>query len=128
MSGRKSVLACAAVATVIACANARSSTPRVQPGELPQSWYAGDTAAFARCIDRLSVFANEHLVVHFLGAHIENSREPGRDYPQGTLDQPDEHVLQMNRAQLFQLDSAVRAMRGRFARTVLPDFTIWPLP
>jgi hypothetical protein len=54
-------------------------------------------------------------------------REPGRDYPEGTVDQPDEHALQLNRAQFAQLDSAVRSMRGRFVRAVFPDFTIWPL-
>lgn len=94
------------------------------PGRL----YVRDTLQYARSIDRLMAFANEHPVLHFLGAHIENSKEPGRDYPQGTVDQPNEHELQLNRAQLFQLDSAVRSMRGRFTRTVLPDFTIWPLP
>jgi glyoxylase-like metal-dependent hydrolase (beta-lactamase superfamily II) len=93
------------------------------PGRL----YVRDTLEFARSIDRLTDFANEHNVVHFLGAHIENTNEPGRDYPQGTLDQPNEHALQLNRAQLFQLDSVVQSMRGRFVRTVLPDFTIWPL-
>jgi glyoxylase-like metal-dependent hydrolase (beta-lactamase superfamily II) len=93
------------------------------PGRL----YVRDTLEYSRSIDRLTAFANEHVVVHFLGAHIENRREPGRDYPEGTVDQPDEHELQLNRAQLFQLDSAVRAMRGRFIRAVLPDFTIWPL-
>ena len=93
------------------------------PGRL----YVRDTLEYSRSIDRLTAFVNEHVVVHFLGAHVENRREPGRDYPEGTVDQPDEHELQLNRAQLFQLDSAVRAMRGRFVRTVLPDFTIWPL-
>jgi hydroxyacylglutathione hydrolase len=93
------------------------------PGRL----YVRDTLEYSRSIDRLTAFVNEHVVVHFLGAHVENRREPGRDYPEGTVDQPDEHELQLNRAQLFQLDSAVRALRGRFVRTVLPDFTIWPL-
>lgn len=93
------------------------------PGRL----YVRDTLAYSRSIDRLTAFANEHVIVHFLGAHIENMREPGRDYPEGSVDQPDEHVLQLNRAQFFQLDSAVRSMRGRFVRAVFPDFTIWPL-
>ncbi len=93
------------------------------PGRL----YVRDTLQYARSVDRLMAFANEHVVTHFLGAHVENSREPGRDYPAGTVDQPDEHQLQLNRAQLFTLDSAVRSMRGRFVRTALPDFTIWPL-
>jgi glyoxylase-like metal-dependent hydrolase (beta-lactamase superfamily II) len=93
------------------------------PGRL----YVRDTLAYSRSIDRLTAFANEHVIVHFLGAHIENMREPGRDYPEGTVDQPDEHALQLNRAQFAQLDSAVRSMRGRFVRAVFPDFTIWPL-
>jgi hydroxyacylglutathione hydrolase len=93
------------------------------PGRL----YVRDTLAYSRSIDRLTAFSNEHVIVHFLGAHIENMREPGRDYPEGTVDQPDEHALQLNRAQFSQLDSAVRSMRGRFVRAVFPDFTIWPL-
>lgn len=94
------------------------------PGRL----YVRDTMEYARSIDRLMDFANEHAVVHFLGAHIENTRDPGRDYPEGTVDQPAEHGLQLNRAQLVQLDSAVQSMRGHFRRTVFSDFTIWPLP
>jgi len=30
-------------------------------------------------------------------------------------------------AELVTLDSAARAMHGRFARTRLPRFTVWPL-
>jgi hypothetical protein len=29
-------------------------------------------------------------------------------------------------AQLFELDSAVQSMRGRFRRAALRDLTIWP--
>ena len=93
------------------------------PGRL----YVRDTAAFAQSVDRLATFAKRHPVVHLLGAHIENSSTPGRDYPQGTVDQPEEHVLELGRGQLFELDATVRAMRGRMVRTVLRDFTVWPL-
>ncbi len=93
------------------------------PGRL----YVRDTAAFAESIDRLVEFVIDHPVVHILGAHIENKRTPGLDYPEGTVDQPEEHDLDLGRTQLVELDSVVRAMRGRMVRTVRPDFTVWPL-
>jgi hypothetical protein len=62
-----------------------------------------------------------------LGAHVENSRTPYVDYVVGTVDQPDEHPLDLGRAQLFELDSVVRSMRGRMTRTVLRDLTVWPV-
>lgn len=93
------------------------------PGRL----YVRDTAAFARSIARLSAFARRHPVAHLLGAHVENTRTPYRDYPVGTVDQPAEHALALGRAELFALDDTVRAMRGRIVRTPLPDLTIWPV-
>lgn len=93
------------------------------PGRL----YVRDTAAFAESVDRLARFTRSHAVVHLLGAHIENTRTPFRDYPEGTVDQPDEHALALGRAELFELDSVVRTMRGRMTRTPLVNLTIWPL-
>jgi glyoxylase-like metal-dependent hydrolase (beta-lactamase superfamily II) len=92
------------------------------PGRL----YVRDTAAYAQSVARLLTFANAHPVTHFLGAHVENSRTPGVDYPVGTVDQPEEHALDMTRAQLVELDSVVQAMRGHFVRTIRRDFTVWP--
>jgi len=93
------------------------------PGRL----YVRDTTAFAESIARLTTFVRSHTVTHMLGAHIENARTPFVDYVVGTVDQPDEHALDLGRAQLFELDSVVRSMRGRMTRTVLRDLTIWPL-
>ena len=92
------------------------------PGRL----YVRDTAAFAASISRLAAFVRTHNVTHLLGTHIENTRTPYVDYPVGTVDQPNEHALDLGHAQLFALDSTVQAMRGRFTRTVLPDLTVWP--
>ena len=92
------------------------------PGRL----YVRDTAAFAQSVARLLAFSNTHVISHFLGTHIENSRAPGVDYPVGTVDQPSEHDLDMTHAQLVELDSVVQAMRGRFVRTIRRDFTVWP--
>jgi len=93
------------------------------PGRL----FVRDTAAFARSIARLTAFAVSHRVSHLLGAHIENTRTAYRDYPEGTVDQPAEHALDLGVAQLVELDSVVHAMRGRMTRTALRDMTIWPV-
>jgi len=94
------------------------------PGRL----YVRDTAAFAVSIHRLAEFTRTHPVVHLLGAHVENTSTPYRDYPEGTVDQPEEHALALGPAELFELDSVVRSMRGRMTRTALRDVTVWPLP
>jgi hydroxyacylglutathione hydrolase len=92
------------------------------PGRL----YVRDTAAFAASVDRLARFVRAHRVTHMLGAHVEQSKTPYVDYPVGTKDQPNEHGLDLTPAQLFELDSAVQSMRGRFRRVLLRDVTIWP--
>jgi hydroxyacylglutathione hydrolase len=94
------------------------------PGRL----YVRDTSAFAWSIDRLTDFVGRHAVTHMLGTHIENSRTPFVDYPVGTVDQPEEHQLDLGRAQLVELDSVVRAMRGHMTRVILKDLTVWPQP
>jgi glyoxylase-like metal-dependent hydrolase (beta-lactamase superfamily II) len=94
------------------------------PGRL----YVRDTASFANSIARLAQFVKGHRVTHILGTHIENSSTPFRDYPVGTVDQPQEHGLDLAPAQLFEVDSVVRSMRGHVVRTVLRDVTIWPQP
>jgi hydroxyacylglutathione hydrolase len=93
------------------------------PGRL----YVRDTAAFVRSISRLVQFSATHPIAHLLGTHIENTSEPGIDYPVGTVDQPREHVLQLTRPDLLRLDSALATMRGNLRRTVLPNYTIWPV-
>jgi glyoxylase-like metal-dependent hydrolase (beta-lactamase superfamily II) len=92
------------------------------PGRL----YVRDTAAYAASIDRLARFVRSHRVTHMLGAHVEQTKTPYVDYPVGTKDQPNEHGLDLTSAQLFELDSAVQSMRGRFRRILLRDVTIWP--
>ncbi len=94
------------------------------PGRL----YVRDSAAFVRSIDRLIRFIASRPVAEILGTHIENTNRPFVDYPEGTVDQPNEHVLELSRADLVALDSALATMGGHLARTVMPNFTIWPLP
>lgn len=93
------------------------------PGRL----YVRDGPAFTASIERLVEFTRDRPVAHFLGTHIENTGEPFRDYPEGTIDQPDEHRLELGRDQLLELRDTLRAMDGRVTRQVLRDFTIWPV-
>lgn len=86
-----------------------------------------DTAAFAVSTARLVEFTASRPVSAILGTHIEQARTPFTDYPIKTQDQPNEDRLELSRAELVTLDSAVRGMRGRFTRTRMQRFTIWPL-
>lgn len=92
------------------------------PGRL----YVEDGAAFTASVRRLTQFVQRHPLAHILGCHIENSSIPFVDYPVGTVDQPDEHALELDFDHLFELDEALRAMEGRVVKRVMRDFTIWP--
>jgi hydroxyacylglutathione hydrolase len=94
------------------------------PGRL----YIRDAAAFRESVARLVGFTRSRDVSHVLGAHIENSRTPYADYPEGTAFQPDEHALELGRAHLLELHDALGAMAPGIARRALRDFTIWPVP
>jgi len=93
------------------------------PGRL----YIRDGKAFAESIDRLVEFTANHPVAHVLGAHIENTRTPFADYPEGTSFQPEEHALELGRAHLLELQDALRQMGGVLQRRSLRDFTVWPI-
>ncbi len=93
------------------------------PGRL----YVRDARAFVDSIDRLINFTGPRGVSHILGAHIENTRTPYLDYPEGTKFQPEEHVLELGRAHLLELQDALRQMGNRLDRRSLRDFTIWPV-
>lgn len=93
------------------------------PGRL----YVRDGAAFISSIQRLVDFSATHPVVHFLGTHIEQSSEPFKDYTVGTVDQPQEHVLQLNRTQLLEMNEALKLMNGKVVRKALPSLTVWPV-
>ena len=93
------------------------------PGRL----YVRDDVAFINSVQRLVDFSATHPVVHFLGTHIEQSSEPFKDYAVGTIDQPNEHVLQLTRAQLVLMNDSLKTMGGKVVRKALPGLTIWPV-
>jgi glyoxylase-like metal-dependent hydrolase (beta-lactamase superfamily II) len=93
------------------------------PGRL----YVRDRRAFVESIDRLVNFTRTSGVAHLLGAHIENTRTPYLDYPEGTTFQPEEHVLELGRAHLLELQEALRQMGDHLERRSFRDFTVWPV-
>ncbi len=93
------------------------------PGRL----YVRDAPAFTHSVQRLVDFTRGKVVTHILGAHIENTRTPYVDYPEGTTYQPDEHALELGRVHLVELNEALQQMNGRVVRTAMRDFTVWPL-
>jgi glyoxylase-like metal-dependent hydrolase (beta-lactamase superfamily II) len=93
------------------------------PGRL----YVRDGPAFTASVQRLVSFTRDRPVAHILGAHVENTRTPYIDYPEGTTYQPDEHALELGRAHLLELNDALTGMGGTIARRAFRDFTIWPL-
>lgn len=92
------------------------------PGRL----YVSVQQDYRDSVDRLVAFTQSRPVAHVLGAHIEQSRTPFLDYPVGTQFQPNEHVLELGRAHLLELQAALQGMPGPMLRTWLRDFTVWP--
>jgi glyoxylase-like metal-dependent hydrolase (beta-lactamase superfamily II) len=92
----------------------------VYPGRL----YVEDTSAFTDSLDRLVRLAEARGVRHVMGAHIEMSRSPGRDYPVGTTYQPDEAPLQMTVDQLRGVRDAAMAVAGSPGVHSFDDFAI----
>ena len=92
------------------------------PGRL----YVADFPEFVRSTRRLLAFLENKPITYVLGCHIEQSRTPYRDYPIGTMYQPDEHALALSRAHLVELDRLLAGM-GSPARVAMPDYTVWPV-
>jgi len=92
------------------------------PGRL----YITDFPAYVGSTQRLVQFTDTRPVTHILGCHIEQSSTPYVDYPIGTIYQPSEHSLELGRAHLLELISALEALRGKPARVSLRDLTIYP--
>jgi hydroxyacylglutathione hydrolase len=77
-------------------------------------------------IEKLVVFTESNPVKWILGNHIEMTSTPGVVYPYGTNEQPDEHVLQLKRTHLVELNDALAAMAGNPVDEVHDDFIITP--
>src|SRR5580698_7742407 len=71
-------------------------------------------------------FTRGKIVTHLLGCHIEQTATPYLDYPIGSMYQHDEHVLELGRGALLELDALVRGMDTP-RRVAMRDFTLWPV-
>jgi virginiamycin B lyase len=94
----------------------------VYPGRL----YAADFPAFVASNQRLVDFTRDKPVSHILGTHIEQVRTPFEDYPRGTQYQPDEHVLELTRGDLLDLNDALMRLSEKKQKVVLPAMTVVP--
>ena len=92
------------------------------PGRL----YITDFPAYVASTQRMVQFTETRPVAHILGNHIEQSSTPFVDYPTGTTYQPREHPLELGRAHLLELMSALESLHGKPAKIFLRDLTIYP--
>lgn len=80
-------------------------------------------------IDRVAAFAATHPIRAVLGAHIEMTRTPGRDYGHETAVHPDEHPLELPAATIGELQAGLRAKLDDPAQPQVHDhFIITPVP
>lgn len=77
------------------------------PGRLyvPVNFLADDRAS----VDRVAAFAAKHPIRAVLGAHIEMTRTPGRDYPHEAPAHPDEHPLELPVQSIRELQIGLKA-------------------
>ncbi len=96
----------------------------VYPGRL----YVQDMSAFMDSLDRLTRLAESRGARHVLGAHIEMTRTPGRDYPLGTTYQPKEPALQMTVDQMRAVRDAAKSVADLPGAHTFDDFIIFNGP
>jgi hydroxyacylglutathione hydrolase len=94
------------------------------PGRLyvPQA----DIPAYTASAKRLADFVAARPVAHVLGTHIEQAATPYLDYPRGSAFQPEEHVLELARAHVLELNEAFERMHGKPEKVLRPEFAVVP--
>jgi hydroxyacylglutathione hydrolase len=94
------------------------------PGRL--SVATSDFPTFVASHQRMVDFTKDKPVAHILGTHIEQTRTPFVDYPRGSVHQPDEHVLELGRGELLELNDTLIGLNGKLERVALRDVTLSP--
>jgi glyoxylase-like metal-dependent hydrolase (beta-lactamase superfamily II) len=79
-------------------------------------------------ITRVADFVASHPVSHVLGAHIEMTTDPGKDFGMGAKVHPGEHVLELPAEDLAALKASLAAMGDAVVRDVKGDFIVFPAP
>jgi glyoxylase-like metal-dependent hydrolase (beta-lactamase superfamily II) len=94
------------------------------PGRL----YVFDWPAFRASVARLAEFVADGKPVEWvLGAHIELTNEPGRDYEMGGAKHPDEHELQLRPGVLTELATVLREAGEEPVRIERDHFIVYPV-
>jgi hydroxyacylglutathione hydrolase len=93
------------------------------PGRL----YIGDWPSFSLSIQRLVDFTGSHKISYILGNHIEMTNKPGKDYPQGTTYQPEEHILPLKTGDLQLLNESLKKLGPVPTRQIHNNFIIYPV-
>jgi glyoxylase-like metal-dependent hydrolase (beta-lactamase superfamily II) len=94
------------------------------PGRL----YVFDWPAYRASVARLGEFvAAGNPVEWALGAHIELTDEPGKDYAMGADQHPDEHELQLRPAVLTELVDVMAAAGAEPVRVERDHFIVYPV-
>ncbi|MDN4645729.1 MBL fold metallo-hydrolase [Arthrobacter sp. PsM3] len=96
----------------------------VYPGRL----YVQDFPAFQASLNTLCDYAAAHPVRAVLGAHIEMSVRPFRDFPLGSTRHPDEAPLPMGVGDLQAVRAAAARTAGRRGAHRSARFIIWNGP
>ena len=80
-------------------------------------------------IDRLASFAATHPIRAALGAHIEMTRTPGRDYVQQAQAHPEEHRLELSPESIAELQKGLKEpLEREWHGQVHDDFIVYPVP
>jgi glyoxylase-like metal-dependent hydrolase (beta-lactamase superfamily II) len=96
------------------------------PGRLyvPVNFLAEERAS----VDRLAAFAAEHPIRAALGAHIEMTQTPGRDYGHEAPTHPNEHPLELPAEMIGELQAGLKAPLDVPDRPQVHDrFIIYPV-
>lgn len=75
----------------------------------PGLLYVRDWEMYRQSINRLALFIESKEVSYILGNHIEMTAESGKLYPIGTVYQPNESPLPLNKEDLLALNKALQA-------------------
>ena len=96
------------------------------PGRLyvPANW----RKQFVESTKRVTAFLREHPATHILGAHIEMTNTPGKDYPMEAATHPDEHVLELPPEAAELVEKVAAEMGDTTEPTVTSDFIVFPVP
>lgn len=89
---------------------------------------ADQFAVYRDSIDRVVAFTKARHVSHVLGAHIEMTMAPGKDFSDAAPTHPNERVLELPYADLLELQAAVHRMGDTAVKDVHDDFIVFPLP